>query len=358
MTCLTTLAAIGRMLWVIALSSACLAVAVVQSTPQAQTKDTWIAFCAAAKTPNPHTPIGRDSICVVAAAGGEPREVLGGIHGGCNSMQWVPGKPILVTSVDIPQGERLGLGTFPRIWFVCCEPPGKPTSFGSSTGSFAVSPQGDRVAYVSYRHDGGSEFEVATLHDETAPLSTTDSWKVWEPCWSPDGRAVVYRAGLRKDGAAISSSWGLYRWDVTTGVREKIAPEYSFPQFLPGGDSLLVMEYTWPKGPKALHRLDVASGKTTAIASGLAPLRPALSPDGARFACVLANDESLDDSDRIAILALDGVAPREVARGRGPTWSPDGKRLAYEREGFIWVLELQTGAEHKLVEGRAPSWSR
>lgn len=42
----------------------------------------------------------------------------------------------------------------------------------------------------------------------------------------------------------------------------------------------------------------------------------------------------------------------------GLAWSPDGRFLAYEKGGSVWVLELAAGATRKLVDGTNPAWSR
>ena len=45
-----------------------------------------------------------------------------------------------------------------------------------------------------------------------------------------------------------------------------------------------------------------------------------------------------------------------------PQWSPDGRRLAYVRDGEIWVVEpdgsrLHSGGRRSRAAGRAPRWS-
>lgn len=79
---------------------------------------------------------------------------------------------------------------------------------------------------------------------------------------------------------------------------------------------------------------------------------------GHGIAFVRANRADVKKFDQIAIVDVDGGADSEVATGRRPTWPPDGDRLAYERDGVIFVLHLQSETETRLVAGSHPSWSR
>ena len=48
---------------------------------------------------------------------------------------------------------------------------------------------------------------------------------------------------------------------------------------------------------------------------------------------------------------------RRLARGRAPSFSPDGLRLALVRGGDVWIAHVADGRERRLVRGRAPAWS-
>jgi hypothetical protein len=48
---------------------------------------------------------------------------------------------------------------------------------------------------------------------------------------------------------------------------------------------------------------------------------------------------------------------RRLARGRSPSFSPDGGRLALVRDGHVWIVRVADGAERRLVPGGAPAWS-
>jgi hypothetical protein len=48
---------------------------------------------------------------------------------------------------------------------------------------------------------------------------------------------------------------------------------------------------------------------------------------------------------------------RRLARGRSPSFSPDGVRLALARGGDVWIVRVADGTERRLIGGGAPAWS-
>ena len=84
---------------------------------------------------------------------------------------------------------------------------------------------------------------------------------------------------------------------------------------------------------------------------------PAWSPDGRRLA--------FERAGRLYVMAADGTRLRRLlplsARGRQPTWSPDGREIAFIRSGALLVV--RDGTRQRLLYRRAgvvanrPSWS-
>ena len=48
---------------------------------------------------------------------------------------------------------------------------------------------------------------------------------------------------------------------------------------------------------------------------------------------------------------------RRLARGRSPSFSPDGASLALARGGYVWIVRVADGSKRRLVRGAAPAWS-
>jgi Tol biopolymer transport system component len=85
----------------------------------------------------------------------------------------------------------------------------------------------------------------------------------------------------------------------------------------------------------------------------------ALSPDGRTLAIAAAD---ADGTPQIYLRALDGPAPRALDGTKGatyPTWSPDGRWLAFFADGKLKKIEIASGAVQTLADapqGRGATW--
>ena len=59
----------------------------------------------------------------------------------------------------------------------------------------------------------------------------------------------------------------------------------------------------------------------------------------------------------VYVANADGSGETKVAAGGRAAWSPDGRRLAFHRDGAIRVINADGSNETKLLPGFAPSWS-
>jgi len=97
----------------------------------------------------------------------------------------------------------------------------------------------------------------------------------------------------------------------------------------------------------------------------------AVSPDGQRLAFdgAYTPEASPNGANRYSALGLQycDVKSRRVVvvyehhdppdRPRMISWSPDSDALAYSRENRIYVLKISTGSSRALADGNYPSWS-
>jgi dipeptidyl-peptidase-4 len=175
--------------------------------------------------------------------------------------------------------------------------------------------------------------------------------------FTPDGSAVTYL--FSAEGNLARSLW---RYDIATGERRVIAGppptrEYSREEELRRERLRLresgVTDYAFAK-KAPVETLMVPAGEGVLIGRGGGPLElvegtpgaidPQLAADGARLAFVrdgdlYAVDLAARQLRRLTADAEDGltnglaefIAQEELDRSRGFWWSPDGKRIAFER---------------------------
>jgi Tol biopolymer transport system component len=99
-----------------------------------------------------------------------------------------------------------------------------------------------------------------------------------------------------------------------------------------------------------------AQGVTDALA-------PTWSPDGRRIAYVLLNDRS--EASDVWVMDADGSAQRRlthVGDAEEPAWAPDGRGIAFSHDGDIVVLDLDARSLQRLTKTPAlveshPDWS-
>jgi hypothetical protein len=101
----------------------------------------------------------------------------------------------------------------------------------------------------------------------------------------------------------------------------------------------------------------LAGGRTRLLAPGGA--EPSWSPDGRRLAYVAPGAGNATD---LFVVDADGHHAGRLTRTDGvdetsPSWSPDGRRIVVERGGDIVVLRADRSAERRLAVGIEPAWS-
>ena len=223
------------------------------------------------------------------------------------------------------------------------------------------------------------------------------------PALSPDGQRLAFvrevpGAAFRYEAAVVDTQTGLWLRNLETGEESllthpltpaqfqshsmfhlKVAPGYAW---WPDGASVV-----FPQGGK-IRRLDLASGKVATIPFRaqvrrtiseqnrplvrlgdepfpiLNPRWPALSPDGKELAFEAIGRiwlKQLPDGDPRPVYATDDAVVQMA-----PAWSPDGKQLAYAtwkegEAGHVWKVDIDGGLPQRLTARGAeylnPAWA-
>jgi dipeptidyl aminopeptidase/acylaminoacyl peptidase len=254
-----------------------------------------------------------------------------------------------------------------------------------------ISPDGAWVAYTvsvpdTAKDESDSDVWMTSWDGQRSVRLTTSKASEHTPRWSPDGRYLAFLSS-REDTREVDQVWLLNR---TGGEAERITD-------LPGG----VSEYVWSRDGKRLaliasdpdpdsatvtpdttrrthppividrfqfkvdetgyldHRrdhlyvLDLATRKAVLITPGeYNEQAPAWSPDGKSIAFVSKRRPEFDRTnnwDLYVVEATPGASPRQLTTfdgpdmdpdwgSRPPTWSPDGKSIAYVQGGPLKLL--------------------
>jgi TolB protein len=201
-----------------------------------------------------------------------------------------------------------------------------------------------------------------TAHPMPVQITSSDGEEraYWRPSWSPDGTHIAYQFATPEEVA-------LYVMDTDgTNVR-RIAPGAGAPEWAPIGTEVAVSDLR--PGHRGIAVIDLSDPKlrfqeVTHVPDGVPEEYPTWSPDGrwlafnsqrighelwtvrrdGRELAPLTDDPSLDDS---------------------PAWSPDGSRIAFlstrTGEGDIYLVDPDGANLLQLTDGPyfegGPAWS-
>jgi len=141
------------------------------------------------------------------------------------------------------------------------------------------------------------------------------------------------------------------------------APVIAPPDVIENGDFLFA------KGTGEgwhVFSFDPETGEELELTHGVRDYGSDWSPDGTKIVY------DSEDGYQIVVADADGSNPVPIAAGENPAWSPDGTRIAYYGEGgSIWIVDVDGSDAHPVTDGEAagregsqqpafdwnPSWS-
>ena len=173
--------------------------------------------------------------------------------------------------------------------------------------------------------------------------------------WSPDGRLLAVETAGAQDRIELVPAAALFGRRISTDPPGQALPNTALardPTFSPDGNSLA---FTKLEGNTSrLHVRDLKTGIDRPLVG------PAYDPEWSSSGVIAFTRTTGLNRGDVFLVAPDGTGERRLTyRGGGnPDWSPDGRRLVYERPSGLYVIRRDGGKPRRLTRnGSSAVWA-
>lgn len=217
----------------------------------------------------------------------------------------------------------------------------------------AFSPDGQHVAFA-WEADGNTDIYIKTIStQQTRQLTDTPAREI-RPAWSPDGRHLAYVRCVPEEMVIeitpVEAGLGQRIEPIATANCEH-APRLAWS---PDGQHLAYAEYTTSHPSKSLILLTLETGQKRVLTNADVAFHeegfPAFSPDGKRLAFVR---EGGTDRSVFSLSLIDGTVQQHTDTAlmiEGLDWTPDGRHLVYAANGTLWRVPVDGGSSERLSD--------
>ena len=250
------------------------------------------------------------------------------------------------------------------------------TSRGSSARDAdpAFGPHGDQVAFASSRDGTSKIYVLDPAGGDARPVSDGAEGGDSEPAWSPDERQIVFVRGARRDLYAVDASGGAPARLLLAGADDE--PQGAgAPSWSPDGKTIVFAGARGESLGMSLWLVDADGSGLRRLTHAPRPERwtrdvhPSWSPDGKRIAFAsnrhASSEVAAEDLDIYVVTVADGSLvrlTRDPAVADDPCWSPDGRRVfftstrdaptPYSHE--LYVMPAAGGEQRRLTRDAIP----
>ncbi|MFN7993494.1 MAG: protein kinase, partial [Bryobacteraceae bacterium] len=235
------------------------------------------------------------------------------------------------------------------------------TAYPGFAGQASFSPDGNQVAFI-WNGEKQDNFDIyVKLVDSATPLRlTTDPAFDFCPAWAPDGRSIAFEREVGKATAVVLiPAIGGPEREVARLSPGVVSSRISWS---PDGKWLAVADSPSAGQPSSLFLLSPMTGErrrltTSDPAAAWGDGDPSFSPDGRRLAFRRSRATAMGE---IAVLSLTAEsAPQgevmelthENAFSGAPAWTPDGREIVFWNgipDDSLWRLPSSGGAPKRL----------